>query len=184
MDHSYEEIRNAALDILADREKTIYPPDQYNSLETGIAEVFARREAKPDQEVSRHDRPRLSAADSELFLEVFWNLFREGIITLGYNSANKEFPFFRVSRFGRRIIENQDTYFFHDVSTYTTLLKDNIANDGRRAKRLAGEKRGARSSRVLWRVPFAGLGSGRVNPRTCVRREIRGLGCLIHLTGQ
>ena len=90
MEHSYEEIRNATLDILANREKTAYSPDQYEHLAIGVAEVFARREARPDEKGSRHDRHHLSPADSELFLEVFWNLFREGIITLGKSIQDRQ----------------------------------------------------------------------------------------------
>ena len=33
------------------------------------------------------------------------------------NNANREFPFCRLSRLGKRLVDNQDTYFFHDVST-------------------------------------------------------------------
>lgn len=68
----------------------------------------------------------MSANDRELFLEVFWSLFREGIITLGLNDANREFPFFRVTEFGRRIIAHQQAYFFHDVSSYEALITSEI----------------------------------------------------------
>ncbi len=46
----------------------------------------------------------------------------EGIITLGSDDNNREFPHFRVSRMGQRIINHQDTYFFHDVDTYAKLI--------------------------------------------------------------
>jgi hypothetical protein len=126
MDHSYEEIRGAALDVLAGREQCPYDVNQYGNLAIGVAEAFARREA-PNEWTQRSRHPfHLSPADSELFLEVFWDLFRQGIITLGYNDANREFPFFRLSHFGKRLLANQDTYFFHDVSTYTSLLKSEV----------------------------------------------------------
>ena len=127
MNHSYEEIRSAALDILAGREKQpLDKPNQYEYLSKAVAEVFARREKRAeDLQGSRYDF-RLGSADAELFLEVFWELFRQGIITLGMNNANREFPFFRLSRFGKRLVDNQDTYFFHDVSTYSELLQKQI----------------------------------------------------------
>jgi len=124
MDHSYEEIRGAALDVLAGREKGSLEPSQYSHLESGVAEVFARREAPGQQR--RHDSPQLSAADADLFMEVFWDLFRQGIITLGCDRSNKAFPFLRVSHFGKRILENQDTYFFHDITSYTNLIQQSI----------------------------------------------------------
>jgi hypothetical protein len=129
MDHSYEEIRAATLDILAGRETCTYEPHQYNSIERGAAEVFLRREIGEQEamnQMRRGDMPHLSRDDADLFMEVFWDLFRQGIITLGYNASNREFPFCRVSRMGKRIIENQDVYFFHDVSTYERLIVEEI----------------------------------------------------------
>ena len=122
MPHSYEEIRSVALDILAGREGVQHQPTQYESLKLGVAEVFARREGQPrDGRPAQLDRP-----DSEYFLEVFWELFRQGVLTLGYNDANREFPHCRLSEFGRRILENQQAYFFHDVSSYTNLIREEI----------------------------------------------------------
>ena len=110
MDHTYEEIRAAALDILAGREtRPPYAPNQYEYLSIAVAEVFARREKRAeDLHGSRHAF-RLSGADADLFLEVFWELFRQGIITLGLNNSNREFPFCRLSRFGKRLVDNQLT---------------------------------------------------------------------------
>jgi hypothetical protein len=126
VDHSYEEIRAAALDVLAGREKSPYEPNQYGNLAIGVAETFARRE-QPAEALQASRRPfQLAAADSELFLEVFWDLFRQGIITLGYNDSNREFPFCRVSRLGERLIRNQDTYFFHDVTAYSSWLRREV----------------------------------------------------------
>jgi hypothetical protein len=124
MDHSYEEIRAAALDVLAGREGAPYEANQYEHLSIGVATVFARREGKTIQ--GGRDAVTLSHADRELFMEVFWDLSRQNIITLGYNNANREFPHFRLSRFGKRIIENQDTYFFHDVTSYSQRIKQEV----------------------------------------------------------
>lgn len=129
MSHTYEEIRNAALDVIADREKTKYEASQYVHLMSGVAEVFSRRDASPRQgaPITRDD-PNLPHAEREIFREVFWDLFRQGVITLGANDSNREFPWFCISSFGRRILEGHDSYFFHDVSTYTKLIKDQVPN--------------------------------------------------------
>lgn len=133
MDHSYEEIRSVALDILAKREPTFHGSNDYGNLNIGIAEVFSRREQKP----TKSDVPKyppvdydtkLSDRDSEIFLEVFWDLFRQGIITLGFNDANRNFPSFRVSGLGKKILEQNNTYFFHDFSSYEKIILDNIPN--------------------------------------------------------
>jgi hypothetical protein len=126
-DHSYEEIRAAALDVLAGREpRAPYEVNQYEGLSIAIAEAFARREQPPEARSGSRQAFNLSDGDRELFLEIFWDLFRQGIITLGLNDNNREFPFFRLSRLGQRLIANQDTYFFHDVTSYTKLLKQEV----------------------------------------------------------
>lgn len=127
MDHSFEEIRAVALDLLASRETGSYGVSQYESLLTAIGEVFTKREGpKPQQVRYFSGDASLSPADKETFLEVFWGLFREGIITLGMNDSNREFPWFRVSAFGQRVLTNQQTYFFHDVSSYEALLSKEV----------------------------------------------------------
>jgi hypothetical protein len=128
MDHTYEEIRNVVIDIVAGREKVNYSPDQYAHLLTGVAEVFHRRDGtNPTPSMFSHE-PHLSGNDAELAREVFWDLFRQGIITLGCDNANREFPFFKVSSFGQKILANQNVYFFHDLESYTKLIQSNVPN--------------------------------------------------------
>jgi len=122
--HSYEEIRSVALDILAGREQVRYPAENYEHIKLGIAEVFARREGRPGDGLG----PSLDRVDSELYLEVFWELFRQEVITLGLNDSNREFPHCRLSEFGRRVLENQQAYFFHDVTSYTNVIRAEIPN--------------------------------------------------------
>jgi hypothetical protein len=131
VDHSFEEIRAAAIDLIAGRERASYEPMQYANLLSGVAEVLERRDGTPHGPGGHPGfgapiGPQISARDRELFLEVFWTLFREGIITLGLNDANRDFPFFRISEFGRRIIAHQQAYFFHDVSSYETLVRSEV----------------------------------------------------------
>ena len=125
MPHSHEEIRSIALDILAGREQVSYEPSQYEHLRLGIGEVFARREGRIHGG-HRSEIARLDNQDNEIFLEVFWDLFRQGVITLGYNDCNREFPFFRVTRLGRQIAKSQSVYFFHDVSSYERNIRTEV----------------------------------------------------------
>lgn len=127
MDHSFEEIRKVVLDILAEREKVSYAPTQYENLKIGVAEVFNRRDGHGSEVGSFAGRQtQLPRSDAEVLLEVFWGLFREGVITLGMNDANREFPFFRVSGFGRQLLDGNDAYFFHDVSSYEQVVTKGI----------------------------------------------------------
>ena len=125
MDHSYEEIRNCVLDILAGRETGAYGFSQYRNLHATAAEVFLRRE-NPGQ--YQGGESHLSGHDSDIFLEVFWDLFRQGIITLGLNDYDPNFPFFRVSATGKKILEGQQPYFFHDLSSYERVISEGIPN--------------------------------------------------------
>jgi hypothetical protein len=57
---------------------------------------------------------------------VFWDLFRQGIITLGLNDANRQFPFIRPTQLGKRIAAGHSAYFFHDVSSYERAIRAEI----------------------------------------------------------
>lgn len=132
MPYSYEEIRSVVIDILAGREKGRYEASQYNSLLHCVGEVFERRSPLFQQQEKLEclfsSNAKLDGQDREILSEVFWDLFRQGIITLGSNDANLEYPFFRVSSQGKRILANQHSYFFHDVSTYEQLIRNEIPN--------------------------------------------------------
>jgi hypothetical protein len=123
MPHSYEEIRAIALDILSGREENLkYPSNQYNNLKSNIGEVFARREGKSDS-YNFGTNHILDKTDSNIYLEVFWDFFRHGIITLGVDDSNPNFPWFRFSVLGKKIADNKSIYFFHDVSTYEKAIR-------------------------------------------------------------
>lgn len=127
MNHSFEEIRSVAIDLLAGREVASHSLDQYERLLLAVSDVFQRREGAPAR-VHHFSTAQstLSSQDRELFLEVFWTLFREGVITLGLNDSNREFPWFRITGFGQRLITHQHAYFFHDVSSYESQIKTEV----------------------------------------------------------
>ena len=127
MPHSYEELRSVALDILAGREKAPYEPTQYEHLSLGIGQVFAQREGRIQPGHFGATYP-LDRQDKETLLELFWDLFRQGVITLGLNDANREFPFFRLTTLGQQMAQGQATYFFHDVSSYETAIRREVTD--------------------------------------------------------
>jgi hypothetical protein len=126
-DHTYEEIRKIAIAILTGKEKVKYDPSQFEHLRIGIAEIIQKRETSSTSRTENYGHARLSDHDDLLFQEIFWDLFRQGIITLGMDRSNNQFPWFRVSSYGEKfLLHNQDPYFFHDVSTYEAVIKQNI----------------------------------------------------------
>jgi hypothetical protein len=115
--HSYEEIRSVVVDILIGFEKTQYEVQQFLGLQSAVHEVFARRAQRDRTEL------RQSPQDRELIRDVFWDLFRQGAITLGLDSNNTNWPFFRLSYFGQKTLASQSPWRFHDTSSYLTLVR-------------------------------------------------------------
>src|SRR3989338_1579641 len=122
MAYSYEEIRKVSIDLLAGHETPVWDLSQYQQFILSVGAVFAKREGR----YSDPNNIYLDREERELFLEIFWDLFRQGIITLGLNDNNREFPFFRVTGFGKKILQNKSGYFFHDVSSYEKVIKSEI----------------------------------------------------------
>jgi len=124
MPHSYEELRAAAFDVLSERYKSSWGVNQYLNFQNSLAEALEARapNTQPKNSVYQN-RATLDAADAETFLELFWNLFRQGVITLGSNSSNPNFPFCRVTELGKRLAEGENGYFVHDVSGYENRIR-------------------------------------------------------------
>ena len=116
MPHSYEEIQRVTVELL--REPGSTRITQYLGLKSAVADAFVKMEETVTVSSNREDE--------ELFREIFWDLFRQGVITLGSNESNPEFPFFKISSFGRRLLENPGVYFFHDVSSYERVITESI----------------------------------------------------------
>ncbi len=123
--HSYEEIREVVVDILLKRVAVQYEPNQYRHLESGVAQVFEKRR-NPDNRNFHPDYARLHAFDSELIRDVFWDLFRQGFITLGMDRHNETWPWFRLSHFGEKALLTQSPYRFHDTGSFMVMLKREV----------------------------------------------------------
>ncbi|MCD4784071.1 MAG: hypothetical protein K8T10_09645 [Candidatus Eremiobacteraeota bacterium] len=129
MDHSYEEMRRAAVDILAGREENLFGLEFWlssRSLRKCIAIVMKRRDG---EEITWNDKDEigLSQTDSSVFLEVFWDLIRQGIINVNY-SWDENPPYIKVSSFSERIFNDDRLYFFHNVLSYEKIIKEQIPN--------------------------------------------------------
>jgi hypothetical protein len=116
--HTYEEVRDVVMDILLKRENVSYEPSQWQSLVDGVQEVFSRRAAKSGQ--------RLHPSDEELVRDVFWDLFRQGFITLGMNNSNPMWPHFRLSPFGQAALQTQAPYRFHNTASYLSMVRQEV----------------------------------------------------------
>jgi hypothetical protein len=112
---------------LAGRVNPPYEVSQYANFKIGVAKALQEREKRPQPRysVSPSD-PALDPADAETFLQIFWDLFRQGVITLGISDANPEFPWFHVTPLGKRVADGENGYFVHDVSAYEKRITQEI----------------------------------------------------------
>jgi hypothetical protein len=123
--HSYEEVREIVVDVLLSRQAGLFSElleaacrgllDRDNggrwfppAGQTGIAYEGAAAYLRPE--------------DSSSILEVFWDLFRQGAVTLGHNAAQPGWPAYRLTRFGQQIA-HKSPYRFHDTESYITLVR-------------------------------------------------------------
>jgi hypothetical protein len=68
----------------------------------------------------------LRGNDAELVRDIFWDLFRQGFITLGLNASNEQWPFFRLSYFGQRTLASHKPYRFHDTDSYLQMVRNEV----------------------------------------------------------
>ena len=129
MKHSYEEIRAATFDVLSGRAKTEYSLNQYHYLKIGVGKALDKYDNLPPKPPSSYPADSaLTEEDAETLREVFWDLFRQGILTLGKDEINNTFPFFRVTSYGAKAVREGDIYFISDTTIFEQRVKSEIPN--------------------------------------------------------
>jgi hypothetical protein len=124
--HSYEELRDVVVDVLHRR---ISGNNQYTTLVEHTARVINQREGTGSNLGTgiayEGAVVALSPRDRDTILEIFWDLFRQGVITLGLNDNNPQWPWFRLSRFGESEGARQP-FRFHDTSSYISMVTNAV----------------------------------------------------------
>jgi hypothetical protein len=121
--HSYEELRMLVVDELLGRTCR-----SFDDLQEKVGQAILKRNnqwPRPPGETGvmyQGAVAYLHPYDSSTILEVFWDLFRQGVITLGTDARNPGWPWFRLSRFGETI-KSQSQFRFHDTSSYIAMIK-------------------------------------------------------------
>jgi len=99
MKNRKSELREIVLDILLYKEKVMFSPSQFGHLTAGVAEVLFRRD-NPNSDAFRGiafpPERELEENDWLLVQEIFWDLVSERIINVGMDSANAQYPWFRL----------------------------------------------------------------------------------------
>lgn len=127
--HSYEEVRDAVVSVLTRPDGSDYPR-QFLSLVSAVGMYFHARYPRETGGVITVYQPseEIHPADAEAVREVFWDLFRQGHLTLGMNNSNPNYPFFRLSRFGRENLGTSAQNRFHDTRSYMELVRGRAAD--------------------------------------------------------
>ena len=106
--HSYEELRALVIDELL-----AHTCRNFTDLQEKVSQAILKQNNQwPPRETGMAYPGAvtyLHPNDSSTILEVFWDLFRQGVITLGTDVNNPGWPWFRLSRFGE-IIKSQSEF--------------------------------------------------------------------------
>lgn len=132
---SYEEIRGIVVGILLHEIRSEYEPSQWEHLRLAVHHEFLRRAGYHGH---TSQAPRNSGND-ELVRDVFWDLFRQGAITLGMDNANTQWPFFRLSYSGKAILQSGEPWRFHDASSYLVNVTREVPDISEVAKNYLSE---------------------------------------------
>lgn len=68
------------------------------------------------------ESPQLRARFLVLANEVMWQLIVQGVITVGMNASNPNLPFFRITDYGRKVLD-AERFIPHDASGYVESLR-------------------------------------------------------------
>ena len=128
MSHSYEEIRDASFGVIS-KDTSPTSLKQYNDLKIKVGKVLDEYDGTTQKPPSRYPADTaLSKEDSEILREVFWDLFRQGIVTLGKDELNHSFPFFKVTSWGNKAVSENDCYFITDTTIFEKRIREEIPN--------------------------------------------------------
>ena len=121
-EHSYEELRETVINVMLDAANN--GVDRFEKLveKTALELYKLDGELHGRQSVAQRSAAQLSPNDSELVLDIVWDLFRQGIVTLGKNAANPGWPWLRLSRFGECALQ-QTPYRIHNKAGFVKALR-------------------------------------------------------------
>jgi hypothetical protein len=125
--HSYEELRDVVIYVLLNARTN--GVDTFDKLLEHAALALSKRNNEPQgrQYFSHGAAAQLHPGDSDGVLEIVWDLFRQGILTLGLNASNPGWPWLRLSRFGEKALQ-QSPYRFQDSAGFMKRLHAEVTD--------------------------------------------------------
>jgi len=121
-EHCYEELREVVINVMLGAHRN--GVDRFEKLLERTAVELGNENGADQgrQHYSFGPAAQLHPNDSELVLEIVWDLFRQGIITFGRNAADPGWPWLRLSRFGECALQ-QHPYRFHNKAEFLKVLE-------------------------------------------------------------
>ncbi len=127
IEHSYEELREVVISVML--ETCTNGAEKFDKiLEKTAIELFKHEaRAQGKSSIALGSTTQLSPGDADLALDIVWDLFRQGIITLGASAANPGWPWIRLSRFGDCAL-NQSPYRVHNKAGFVKALRSEVTD--------------------------------------------------------
>ena len=121
-EHSYEELRDVVINVMLDYASN--GVDRFDKLLEHTALSLYKRDSssRGKQYFAHGSATQLHPNDAELVLEIVWDLFRQGILTLGVNASNPGWPWLRLTRFGEAALQ-QGPDRFHNKAGFMKALR-------------------------------------------------------------
>ena len=117
-EHSYEELREVVINVMLDANDN--GVDRFEKLLDEAALELCKQDGLEHGHYG--SATQLHPNDAELVLEIVWDLFRQGILTLGSNVSNPGWPWLRLSRFGEYALQ-QGPHRFHNNTGFMKALR-------------------------------------------------------------
>jgi hypothetical protein len=130
-DMSYEDVKSTIMKLLWGELEPAYELNQWTSL------LYSISKHKPNTnqiQLNSNKQMNLTANEESYAREIFWGLFSSGIITLGINESNPNFPFFQLTLFGKKqkqLSKSPDlisAYISNDIDVYERSIKQILPN--------------------------------------------------------
>lgn len=121
-EHSYEELRDVVINVMLDYGSN--EVDRFDKLLEHSALSLHKRDtsSRGKQYFAHGSATQLHPNDAELVLEIVWDLFRQGILTLGLDASNPGWPWLRLTRFGEAALQ-QGPDRFHNKAGFMKALR-------------------------------------------------------------
>jgi len=122
-----EEIRNAVLETLSGNIiGGPKPCSNLNDLKNNVDNILKSRLNEDTRRSGVSVREYVyDDDDAQEIIDCFYDFFRQGIVSPGVGKQ-ENFPYFHVTRFGKKALQDGENYFFYDLASYEQRLRQEI----------------------------------------------------------